>query len=243
MLINDVIEKIERSMLPIKGGEFMMGDIFRMYKPVIITHKIDAVLVKVDDFHICNHTITNAEWAGVMEETIDDVQLCDLPKINVSWHDAMCFIERLNQKSQNTYRLPTEAEWEFAARGGTCSEGHFFSGKNFLDFVGWYKPNSNKKLHAVCKKQPNELGVYDMSGNVWEWCSDFYATRYQKGERKGIFTNARYPIFNPSGPLLGDCRVLRGGAYDSDEQECWLFYRNKKKPSYYSKSIGFRLAY
>ena len=153
------------------------------------------------------------------------------PIKNVSWHDVKIFIEKLNVKTGKRYRLPTEAEWEYAARGGYKSKNFIYSGSNFLDEVGWYDGNSNNKTHEVGKKQPNELGLYDMSGNVWEWCNDFYEENY--------YTKSSINIL--IGPVTGVSVVLRGGAWSSENIFCNNCYRKSSKRDSRTSNIGFRI--
>jgi formylglycine-generating enzyme required for sulfatase activity len=144
----------------------------------------------------------------------------------VSWDDTQEFIRKLNLQTGKSYRLPTEAEWEYAARGGNKSKGYTYAGSNVLDEVGWY---SEYKTHPVGQKQANELGIYDMSGNVWEWCGDWYDA---------------YPFTaqtNPKGPLSGSYRVLRGGSWHDPAERCRVSYRNSIYPDFRFYFNGFRL--
>ena len=240
--MNAIIENLKASMLLVKGGHsFWMGDILGMYRPFFFP-RINSVLVQLDDFHICNHTVTQEEWAAVMG-TACQPQHAKLPKVNCSWHQVYEFIEQLNKLTNWNFRLPTEAEWEYAARGGEYSNGSIYSGRNVLDTVGWYKLNSNNQIHDVCQKESNQLGIYDMSGNVWEWCEDIYESKYQGGPTKGIFSSERYPVKNPHGGIKGNYRVIRGGSYRTKDTNCWVFYREKLKSIKSSSDLGFRLAY
>ena len=236
-----VIDNLKASMLLVKGGTFMMGDLFGMYKPVF-SPKIKKVLVKLSDYHICNHLVTQEEW-GVVMDTYYDPADAQLPVVDYSWHQVHEFIEKLNKITNWNFRLPTEAEWEFAARGGELSDGSIYSGKNILDTIGWYNVNSDNHIHPVAQKESNQLGLYDMSGNVWEWCQDVYESHYKEGARKSMFSTERLPIENPQGGIVGDYRVIRGGSYRSKDTKCWVFYREKKKSTEASCDIGFRLVY
>ncbi len=165
------------------------------------------------------------------------------PVIHVSWNDAMAYCKWLSQKTNNNYRLPTEAEWEYAARGGVSEVSTTYSGSNTIDDVAWYSDNSGHKTHPVGQKQPNELGIYDMSGNVWEWCYDWFSdTFYSSGMQN-----------NPQGPSSGTFRVLRGGSWKGNTTSCKVSYRysskpdgftrylNKSKKSYTYLNYGFRI--
>ena len=127
------------------------------------------------------------------------------PVENVSWEDCQTFISKLNSITGKQYRLPTEAEWEYAARGGNRSQGYKYSGSNTPSNVAWYDDNSGNKTHEVMTKSPNELGLYDMSGNVYEWCDDWYDIKYY----------ANSPNNNPKGPSSGFYRVIRGGCWSN----------------------------
>ena len=236
-----VIDNLKASMLLVKGGTFMMGDLFGMYKP-ILSPKIKKVLVRLSDYHICNHTVTQEEWAAVMGTECSPKD-SKLPVVGYSWHQVHEFIEKLNKITNWNFRLPTEAEWEYAARGGELTDGSIYSGKNILDTIGWYNVNSGNKLRPVEQKESNQLGLYDMSGNVWEWCQDVYESQYKEGARKSLFSLVHLPIENPQGGIVGDYRVIRGGSFRSKDTKCWVFYREKKKSVEASSDLGFRLVY
>ena len=154
-----------------------------------------------------------------------------LPVEYVSWYDCQEFIKKLNALTGQNFRLPTEAEWEYAARGGSKSQGYEYSGSNNLDDVAWYDSNSGDKTHDVATKKPNELGLFDMSGNVLEWCQDWYGRDYYSSS----------PSSNPTGPASGSYRVQRGGSwYDFAS---WLFrLGNNDLSGTRATQDGFRLA-
>ena len=167
-----------------------------------------------------------------MENNPSNFSGCDqCPVEEVSWNDIQEFLRRLNTRTGQNYRLPTEAEWEFAARGGNKSRGYKYAGSNNIADVAWYLSNSGYKTRPVGQKSPNELGLYDMSGNVWEWCQDRYG---------GYSSSAKT---NPTGSSTGSFRVIRGGSWDSDPQDCRVANRYNFGPGIrYYGLVGFRLA-
>ena len=154
----------------------------------------------------------------------------NLPVECVSWGDCQEFIQKLNRLTGRNFRLPTEAEWEFACRGGNNSRGYKYSGSNNLGSVAWYDDNSGGQTHPVGTKAPNELGIFDMSGNVWEWCSDWYANYTANSQT------------NPKGPLSGSYRVRRGGSWFSYARICRSSSRNNNHPTNRTHALGLRLA-
>lgn len=225
--LKNCTDAIALNMVAVKGGSFNMGNATgdENEKPV---HT-----VKLHDFFMSKYEVTQEQWRAVMGDNPGYFKGCpDCPVENIDWEDAMRFIARLNELTGKHYRLPTEAEWEYAARGGTETAGNQYSGSNTLNDVAWYYQNSNKKTHPVGTKMPNELGIYDMSGNVWEWCSDWYGETYYAGS----------PLDNPRGPLTGDMHVLRGGSWFDFDIECLTIHRFHPLSDYRKYVIGFRLA-
>jgi len=223
----------------VKGGCYQMGcgswtsDCDGDEKPV---HE-----VCVDDFYVGKYEVTQGQWKAVMGNNPSSFSSCgdNCPVEQVSWNDIQEFINRLNQKTKNNpqapfgkgeFRLPTEAEWEYAARSGGKSEK--YSGGNDVDSVAWYKDNSRNKTHPVGTKQPNGLGLYDMSGNVWEWVSDWYSSSYYSESSKN----------NPKGPNSGSNRVRRGGSWVSYAWSVRASDRFYNTPVFRSSDLGFRLA-
>ena len=196
--------------------------------------------VTVDDYYIAKTTVTQGFWRAIMGTTLTDfasqLGVCtygvgdDYPMYFISWDDCEEFIGKLNEITQMNFRLPTEAEWEFACRGGKNSKKYKYSGSNDIDEVAWYSDNSNASTQPVATKAPNELGIYDMSGNVWEWCSDWY----------GFYS--RDSQDSPTGPASGDDRVMRGGGFSSYADETLLHTRNYGNPAKCYNNFGFRLA-
>lgn len=177
---------------------------------------------------------TRQEWDAAMVTTSGSLKR---PVEQVSWDDCQEFIRRLNQLTGRTFRLPTEAEWEYAARGGSKSRGYKYAGGNDINAVAWYVENAYDKgesspdygTHIVKTKQPNELGIYDMTGNVWEWCQDWYG-KYTDGAQS-----------NPEGPSAASYRVSRGGSWLSNARYCRTSLRNFYSPDLRNYDFGLRL--
>ncbi len=224
------VKGITFEMKPVEGGTFQMGatteqgDDYDSYfeKPV---HS-----VTLNDYYICSTEVTQALWKAVMGNNPSHFKGDKLPVEQVKWDDCQTFISKLNQLTSENFRLPTEAEWEYAARGGKKRKGYKYSGSNSLDKVAWYADNSGEKTHEVATKQPNELGLYDMSGNVWEWCQDWY----------GDYSSSSQT--NPTGASTGSNRVLRGGYWGNGARYCRSSYRGYDDPADRGYSLGLRLA-
>ncbi len=205
-------------------------------------HKDDNTLhkVRVDSFYLAKYPVTQALWLEVMKgENPSRFEGADRPVEQVSWDDAQKFIKKLNQKAKYPrYRLPTEAEWEFAARGGVHRKGYLYAGSDKLSEVGWYEGNNGERTVPVGQLLSNELGLYDMSGNVWEWCEDWYGAKYyQQCLQRGLEEN-------PIGPDTGTTRVVRGGSWIYDARNCRVAYRsNFLSPEDRNVNIGFRLLF
>ena len=227
-------------MIAVKGGPFDMGG---------ESWNIDSLPVhpvELDDFWMGQHPVTQALWTAVMGEENNPSHFKGptRPVETVSW-DLIDqeFLTQLNKKTENSrppgmvYRLPTEAEWEYVARGGKYwkEKPYLFSGSDILDEVGWYNENSHNETKPVGLKLPNKLGLFDMSGNVWEWCSDWYGgDYYQKCLDKGVEKN-------PKGPEKGSDRVRRGGSWIISALHCRTSYRHNYTPAFRPNFLGFRL--
>ncbi|GHS86480.1 hypothetical protein FACS1894201_07360 [Bacteroidia bacterium] len=193
--------------------------------------------VKVSDFYISKHEVTQAQWKKIMDKNPSYFKGDDLPVEQVTWNDVQTFIRKLNAQTGSKYRLPTEAEWEYAARGGNKTKRYRCSGGDNADDVAWCATTSQNKTHPVGTKQPNELGIYDMSGNVWEWCADGYKTY----EATPLFaTNA--PVSTSKDVMEGTTRVFRGGSWNTPGRGVRVSYRSYKAPSNKYYYLGFRLA-
>ncbi len=226
------------TMVRVEGVTFTMGATSEQtgaYKDEKPAHQ-----VTLSPYYIGQTEVTQALWEAVMGEkpTSDGYPwgpkygLGDnYPAYRISYDDVLSFISKLNSLTGRTFRMPTEAEWDYAARGGNKSKGYRYSGGNKLRKVGWYLDNSSSKTHLVAQKSANELGLYDMSGNVWEWCSDWKDTY------------SLSPQTNPTGPITGSYRVLRGGGWDSNATNCRVAYRNVNTPTSRNYGVGVRLAF
>lgn len=217
------------NMIPVAGGAFTMGandSQFNREKP--------AHSVQLDGFHMGETEVTQGLWKAVMGTNPSAfAHGDDYPVENVSWEDCNNFIMKLNKLTGRNFRFPTEAEWEYAAKGGAHGNGNTYSGGDNLDRVGWYADNSGSATHPVRTKLANELGLYDMSGNVWEWCSDWFDTNYYKNS----------PAVNPQNTSPGQSahRVYRGGGWNSTTRDSRVTGRHDFKPTLRHSSVGLRL--
>lgn len=223
------VEGVDFKMVYVEGGSFMMGAAVGD-KEARLNEKLAHIKVLLDDYYIGETVVTQKLWKAVMGKNPSIFEGDDNPVEFVSWNACQVFIQKLNALTGRTFRLPTEAEWEFAARGGNKSQGYKYSGSDELDKVGWYDKNSHGKSHPVKGKACNELGLYDMSGNVFEWCNDWLA----------IYSAD--PQTNPEGPKEGRDIVVRGGGLGSPAQNCRVSYRLGFDPREKYPSLGFRLA-
>ncbi|MEW6235721.1 MAG: formylglycine-generating enzyme family protein [Candidatus Omnitrophota bacterium] len=190
------------------------------------------------DFYLGKYEVTQAQWKALMGSNPElDIGVgMNYPVYYVSWDECQIFIQKLCQLGQGTFRLPTEAEWEYACRAGAKTRFYWGNDPNYslIDEYAWYKNNSVEKTHEVGTKKPNAWGLYDMSGNVWEWCQDWYDKNWYKG--KDSITE-----IDPKGPDVGSDRIARGGAYSSDPTKLRSACRYSWKPNELSKSMGLRL--
>ena len=216
------LNKLINNMVYVSGGTFIMGgDESSDQTP---THS-----VTLSSYYICKYEVTQALWRAVMGSNPSKFKGDNLPVEQVSWNDCQTFINRLNSYTGRNFRLPTEAEWEFAARGGNYSRRYKYSGSNYIGDVAWYADNSGNRTHPVGTKQANELGLYDMSGNVWEWCSDWY----------GSYSS--YSQSNPTGATSGFGRVERGGNWCGLARYCCSSHRSYYAPGNSFDDLGLRL--
>lgn len=222
------LNKLINNMVYVSGGTFTMGgtneqgsDAYDNEKP---THS-----VTLSSYYICKYEVTQALWRAVMGSNPSNFIGDNLPVEQVSWDDCQTFINRLNSYTGRNFRLPTEAEWEFAARGGNYNRHYKYSGSNYISDVAWYYENSSNRTHPIGTKKANELGLYDMSGNVWEWCSDWY----------GSYSS--YSQSNPTGATSGYGRVLRGGGWFYGARYCRSSCRSGYSPDSRYDYLGLRL--
>ena len=223
------VNGVSFDMVEVEGGTFTMGataeqtGVFGDEKP--------AHQVTLPSYYIGKTEVTQELWQAVMGSNPSNFTGTNLPVEKVSWDDCKTFIAKLNALTGKNFRLPTEAEWEFAARGGNKSRGYKYCGSNTLSDVAWYVDNSDNKTHPVAAKAPNELGIYDMSGNVLEWCNDWYSSSYYTSESQT----------NPTGPDSGSSRVRRGGSWNYSENTCRVSRRGNTTPSFRYNYLGLRL--
>jgi len=238
----EIIEFTEPEMVFVEGGTFMMGS----PSGVGQAEERPTHQVRLSSYYIGKYQITQVQWEYIMGANPSNFKGNDLPVEMVSWIDIVGtsgdymeineikyfengFIYKLNKETGKEYRLPTESEWEYAARGGEQSNGFTYSGSNINDNVAWYSNNSNSSTHPIGTKGANELGIYDMNGNVLEWCSDWY----------GAYNFS--PKRDPRGPEEGTERVLRGGSWLSEATGCRVVNRYSKTPDNKDREFGFRV--
>ena len=224
------VNGVDIFMVKVSGGTFQMGatseqgsDAYSNEKPV---HQ-----VTLSDYYIGETEVTQELWRAVMGSNPSYFNTSNqLPVERVSWTDCQTFITKLNQLTGKQFRLPTEAEWEYAARGGNKSNGYKYSGSNDIGVVAWYDENKGWMTHNVRTKAPNELGIYDMSGNVWEQCQDWYGSYSSSAQT------------NPTGPSSGSRRVFRGGCWEDGARICRVSFRSDNLGADTHFSVGLRLA-
>ena len=249
----ETVNGVSFKMIAVEGGTFKMGAQSKdpnkpNYDKNACDYESPVHDVTLDSFYMAQFVVTEDLWDAVMNKNKSKESIGGLikrlfgitekpregyPKTEISWNDCQEFIKKLNQLTGKNFRLPTEAEWEYAARGGRKSHGYKYSGSNTLKKVAWHEGNSTKSSHRVGTKSPNELGIYDMSGNVYEWCADWFDEN---------FYDISYQT-NPTGPSLGSRHVRRGGSWSGYAQSCRVAYRGNSSPGYRGNSfVGFRLA-
>ena len=222
------------TMIAVEGGTFKMGAQSSSsggdnYDSEAYSNESPVHDVTLSSYYIGETEVTQELWEAVMGSNPSEFSGSQKPVESISWNDCQEFIIKLNELTSKNFRLPTEAEWEYAARGGNKSKGYKYSGGNTIGNVAWYGGNSSSETHDVKTKQANELGIYDMSGNVYEWCQDWYGS-YSSGSQT-----------DPTGPTSGSDRVLRGGSWGGNAGSCRVSFRSSNHPGYGHNNRGFRL--
>ena len=225
--VNGVLFDMQR----VEGGVFMMGGTREQHRESISTD-LPVHTIALDAYYMGRTEVTQALWKAVMPEWVfvEDMNLPNFPMCYVSWYDCQEFVRRLDSITGLPFRLPTEAEWEFAARGGNKSLGYRFAGSNSTEQVSWGLSNSGFRRHEVGRKLPNELGLYDMTGNVSEWCADWYGPYYIGTEP------------NPLGAQDGKNKVYRGSSFDNCKENSYISHRYSTDPLESNSYCGLRLA-
>ncbi|MGM9803505.1 MAG: formylglycine-generating enzyme family protein [Muribaculaceae bacterium] len=222
------VKGVSFTMIAVEGGTFVMGCDAQPGEEAS-ADEAPVHQVTMPSFYIGETVVTQALWNVVMGKNPSDKKDDESPVEMVSWNDCQHFISRLNKLTGEHFSLPTEAAWEFAARGGNKGGNSKYSGSNNVNNVCWSVINSHKRTHKVKTLQPNELGIYDMSGNVWEWCADWYADY------------GAAPQTNPQGPYSGSFKVVRGGCFNVAEWYCRITFRSGFAPIDRGADLGFRL--
>ena len=242
-----VLNQLIENMVKVEGGSFQMGGTSEQGRDAMDREK-PIHTVTLSDYYICKYEVSQQEWEVVMGNNPSHFQGKDLPVEQVSWEDCQAFIQKLNTLTGLDFKLPTEAQWEYAARGGSKSQGNKYSGSNTLSEVGWFWENSGEEIlggewevkkvtknncctHPVGQKRPNELGLYDMSGNVYEWCSDRYGKYRGKSQT------------DPIGPGSGSSRVYRSGGWGDAAGNGRVSRRGLRGPGFRYSDLGLRLVF
>ncbi len=212
-------------MVWVEGGTFQMG------RNSSSDDEQPVHSVTLDGYYIGKYEVTQALWQAVMGSNPSKFKGNNNPVEQVTWGDCQLFVSMLNQLTGRHFALPTEAQWEYAARGGNKSNGYRYSGGNKVDDVAWYNGNSKYSTYPVGQKAPNELGIYDMSGNVWEWCEDWYAEDFY----------SKSSSHNPVNSRNASYRVLRGGSWNYNAEDCRVAIRGDYTPPYRGDRLGLRL--
>tara|TARA_B110000881_G_scaffold217704_1_gene235671 strand:- start:556 stop:1413 length:858 start_codon:yes stop_codon:yes gene_type:complete len=232
-LQQSTIDKLLTDMILVKGGTFNMGSDSK----TALKRETPMHAVTLNSFHIAKTEVTQALFSELMGWNYSYFQCETCAVNNISWFNMQLFIKRLNGVTGKAFRLPTEAEWEFAAKGGIKSEGYTYSGSNNIDDVAWYAGNAENKSHPVATKLPNELGLYDMTGNLWEFVQD-------------TMSRVAYTVEARNNPIIGDAndfsskamKVVRGSGYEFSGEESEVFRRDGATNNVRMPDIGFRLA-
>lgn len=232
-LEREELTSLLESLIWVEGGRFVMGSDSELASKM----EGPAHEVTLSGFYLAKTEVTQALFERVMGWNYSYFQCERCPVNNISWMNVQLFLERLNTLSGKQFRLPTEAEWEYAAKGGGASKGYRFSGSNRIADVAWYAGNAARKSHPVGLKKPNELGLYDMTGNLWEFCFDDMSRKaYQRQD------NHNPVIASASSHNVKSMKVIRGGGYEFSADESLVFKRDGATSNVRMPDIGFRLA-
>lgn len=232
-LSEELKSRLFKQMIWVEGGSFSMGSDAKEAR----ARERPKHQVSIDGFYIAQSEVTQALFEQVMGWNYSYFPCATCPVNNISWRNMLLFIERLNQSTGKTFRLPTEAEWAYAAKGGKYSKGFRFSGSNNIDEVAWYAGNANRRSHPVAEKKPNELGLYDMTGNLWEFCQD------DMSRIAYAHTSAKNPLYlRTDNPQQKAMKVIRGSGYEFAADESEVFKRDGASNNVRMPDIGFRLA-
>jgi len=227
----EVAKAIEAKMVKVDGGTFTMG-CFNPQDTECYFWERPRHTVTINTFYVSKFDVTQREWKALMGTTPAGKYCADCPVVNITWFEAEQFIDKLNQISGKNYRLPTEAEWEYTAKGGNKGHGYKYAGSDDANKVAWYDSIISREVHPVGQKAPNELGIFDMSGDVWQWCSDWFNEKY--------YSNS--PSNNPTGPSTATKdRSLRGGSWWGPRRDCRVANRDKYPPDSKDDDVGFRV--
>ena len=229
----EVVKTIESKMVQVPGGEFTMG-CFNALDSECVYFEKPRHKVTIATFYMAKYDVTQKEWKDITGKQAPGKYCAECPVVNVTWFEAQEFINKLNQLSGKNFRLPTEAEWEYAAKGGNQSHGFKYSGSNDAMEVAWYDTLISHEIHPVGKKKANELGLYDMSGDDWQWCSDWFDEKYYSTS----------PSNNPQGPqnMVTDNKAVRGGSWWGPMRDTRVATRDKWPPESKDDDVGFRIA-
>lgn len=224
--INDKGKAVTFRMILVEAGSFKMGSEYG-YKNEMPVHKVKIT----EDYYIGETEVTQELWEAVMGKNPSNFKGAQKPVESVSWNDCQTFIKILNVLTGKKFRLPTEAEWEYAALGGKKWEKQTYAGSNKPGDIAWFRENANQQTHPVAEKKANIIGLYDMGGNVWEWCADWFD-----------FYMSKSTVKNPTGPTTGNLRVCRGGSWNDNDEYCRTTNRHRETPTEGFNNLGLRLA-
>jgi len=228
----DELSELNASMVWVEGGEFTMGSDAEAARP----REKPAHRVSISSFSIAKTEVTQALFERIMGWNVSYFACSTCPVNNVSWMNVQLFVKRLNAASGMAFSLPSEAQWEYAAKGGQRSKGFLFSGANNIESVAWFAGNSERKSHPVASRAPNELGLYDMTGNLWEYCEDDMS---RKAYRRDLVVDP--VLISNSNHQVVSMKVIRGGGYEYSAQESEVFKRDAMTSNVRMPDVGFRL--